>query len=55
VSTELESKRQSLNRIYDKLEKLERDEGNVELLRQYRARARQLADEITELERDEDA
>ena len=53
--SELEDKRRSLHKIHDKLGRLEHDEQNAELVRQYRARARQLAGEIAELERAKDA
>ena len=49
--SELENKRRSLHKIYDKLGRLEHDDENAELVRQYRARARQLAQEIADLER----
>jgi hypothetical protein len=49
--SELEDKRRSLHKIYEKLGRLEHDDENAELVRQYRARARQLAHEIAELDR----
>ena len=52
---EIANKQRSLNRICDKLRLLEHDDGNAELVRQFRLRAQNLADEIKDLEKPTDA
>jgi hypothetical protein len=51
----IESRRRELNRLYDELEKLERAHADADLIKECRARTRQLANEITEIERAKDA
>lgn len=52
---EIETKREELRLINDKLDKLEHGRGDVELVKRYRARARRLADQIIVLGTTRDA
>lgn len=53
MDDDLEDKRRQLNQVYNRLEQLEPDGANRELVLQYRALARQLAEEISDLEQRE--
>ena len=53
VADDLEQKRAELNRVLDKLAKLERDNADTNLVREYRALARQLGEQISDIEQRE--
>jgi len=53
VADDLEQKRAELNRVLDKLAKLERDNADTNLVREYRALARQLGEQISDIEQPE--
>lgn len=53
MADDLESKRAELTAVYDRLEKLERGRAEQILIDAYRALARQIADQISDLEQRE--
>ena len=54
MDDDIGSLRAELNRLYDELEELERFQTDPDLVRQYRALTRQLADKISDLEQARD-
>jgi hypothetical protein len=51
----LQIMRRELDRLYNRLEKLEREQADPKQIQTYRARTRQLADEISNMELGKDA
>lgn len=55
MSRNLAEKRRELDRVHDHLERLDRDGADAKVVTEYRALARKLADEITDMEAQGDA